>query len=75
MPDPPAATSRSQSGWGTPLQLSCPMQNRCNLATANLPAVSPALSARDSTIPEGYAFDITGITHGSSRLAVALLEM
>jgi hypothetical protein len=51
MPDTPAATACHQSGWGTPLPLSCPKQNCCNSTTASLPSASPALSARDMTIP------------------------
>jgi hypothetical protein len=43
---------------GTPLPLPCPKQNCCNSTTASLPAASPALSARHSTIPVGYAFAI-----------------
>jgi len=50
MPDTRAATARRQSGWGTALPLPCPKQNCCNPTTANLPAASPVLSERDSTV-------------------------
>src|ERR1039458_3706778 len=51
MPDTPAATARRQSGLGSPLSSPCPKQNCCNSTTASLPSASPALSARDTTIP------------------------
>jgi hypothetical protein len=45
--DTPAAPARRQSEWGAPLPSPCPRQYCCNSTTANLPAASPALSARD----------------------------
>src|SRR5208337_3783283 len=36
----------------------------CSSLTLHLRAASPALSARDSTIPASYAFAIEGRTHG-----------
>jgi hypothetical protein len=64
MRDTPMAIARNQSGWDTPPPWPCPKQNCCNTATADLRAASPALSARGSTIPAGYAFAIKGRTHG-----------
>jgi len=75
MPNTPTATEPSQSEWGTPTPSPCPKQDYCNSSTAHLPAAPTALSARDSTIPTGYAFAIMGRTNGRSRLAVGLLEM
>jgi len=66
MPGTPAATARRQSEWDTPLPLRCPRRNCCDSTTANLPAASPALSARDSAIQAGYAFAIKGRTHGQN---------
>ena len=41
-------------------------QNYCNAIIVNLPAASPAHSARDLAAPASYAFAIKGRTHGQN---------